>query len=160
MEVARISAGYPGTTTSDRQAERPTARIEAAGQNGPAQGSVSTGTTAALGEILSRYDVTDITPTEFSEMVQELFEAGAITDKELQQLAAVRHDLEVDDMDPDDSLDLMEYYARKIKKVQSRREDTDGPDEQLGPLLGCLDWIEKFALVQSSPDTFGLDAMV
>jgi len=44
--------------------------------------------------------------------------------------------------------------------VQSRREDTDGPDEQLGPLLGCLDWIEKFALVQSSPDTFGLDAMV
>ena len=162
MEIARISAGYPDTTTTDRHADASSAGMDGPLQKGPMQVSISAGTPAALSQILSRYDVTDVTPADFSEMIQKLFEAGAISDKELQQLAAVRHDLEVDGMDPDDSLDLMEYYARKIEKLQSRLEGTDGPPgpgEQLGPLLRRLDWIEKFALVQSSPDAFALDAM-
>ena len=163
MEIARISAGYPDTTTTDRHADASPAGMDGPSRTGPLQVSISAGTPAALSQILSRYDVTDITPGDFSEMIQKLFEAGAISDEELQQLAAVRHDLEVDGMDPDDSLDLIEYYARKIEKLQSRLEGTDGPpgpDEQLGPLLRRLDWIEKFALVQSSSGAFGLDAMV
>ena len=34
-----------------------------------------------------RYDVTDVSPTEFSEMIQKLFDSGTISQKELQQLA-------------------------------------------------------------------------
>ena len=163
MEIARISVGYPDTTTTDRHADASPSGIDGSSRTGPPKVSISAGAPAALSQILSRYDVTDITPGDFSEMVQKLFAAGAISDDELQQLAAVRHDLEVDGMDPDDSLDLMEYYARKIEKLQSRLEGNDGPpgpDEQFGPLLQRLDWIEKFALVQSSPDSFGIDAMV
>lgn len=163
MEIARISAGYPDTTTTDRHAGASSGGMDGPSRTGPPQVSISAGTTAALSQILSRYDVTDITPGDFSEMVQRLFEAGAISDEELQQLAAIRHDLEVDGMDPDDSLDLTDYYARKIEKLQSGLEGSDGPpgpDEHFAPLLQRLDWIEKFALVQSSPDAFGIDAMV
>ena len=65
-------------------------------------------------------------------------------------------------MDPDDSLDLTDYYVQKIEKLRNRLEGTDGPpgpDDQFGPLLQRLEWIEKFALVQSLPDAFGIDAI-
>ena len=114
------------------------------------------------GEILARYDVTDITPREFSEMVQKLYETGTISETELQQLAVIRQDMDLEDLDPDESIDLMEFYVKKIEKAQRQFEDLDGPPQphqQLTPLLRRLDWIEKFALVQSAPDAIGLDAV-
>ena len=114
-----------------------------------------------MAEILSRYDVTDISPTEFSQMIQKLFEAGTLSEKELQQLAAVRLDLDLEGVEADESIDLLEFYARKVKKAQRQLSDSDGPSdrEQLGPLLGRLDWLQKFALIQSAPDAIGLNAL-
>ena len=115
-----------------------------------------------MAEILSRYDVTDISPAEFSKMIQKLFEAGTLSDNELQQLAAIRLDLDIDGIEADESIDLLEFYARKIKKLQNRLSDSDAPaadHQQLSPLLHRLDWLEKFALIQSAPEAIGLNAL-
>jgi hypothetical protein len=117
---------------------------------------------AAVVEILTRYDVTDISPAEFSEMIQKLYEAGAIAEDDVDQLARIRLDLEAAGLEPHDSLDLLEFYVERIQKLQRRLSESEGPGdgtEQLGPLLRRLDWIEKFALIQSAPDSIGLDAV-
>ena len=41
--------------------------------------TVLNGNSAAVRAILAQYDVTDITPNEFSQMTQKLFDAGAIS---------------------------------------------------------------------------------
>ncbi len=159
MQVNGVSSGYPDPTLPGRQAEPG----QASGAPGvEVQLGSSIGPSTVLAEILSKYDVTDITPMEFSAMVQKLYEAGAISENELQQLSAIRHELDAGGVDPDGSLDLLEYYVDKIEKLQRRFDPSEGqpPDaEQLGPLLRRLDWIEKFALVQAAPDTVGFSAV-
>ncbi len=161
MQIPNVSAGYPDPAALSKGGET----VEAAGSRPPKAGeihafSAGAGTTA-MAEILSRYDVTDISPAEFSQMIQKLFEAGTLSEKELQQLAAVRLDLDLEGVEADESIDLLEFYARKVKKAQRQLSDSDDPSdrEQLGPLLGRLDWLQKFALIQSAPDAIGLDAV-
>ncbi|OHB66941.1 MAG: hypothetical protein A2V70_08585 [Planctomycetes bacterium RBG_13_63_9] len=162
MQVSNITANHRDLTGFTKSGQ-PTA--------GPAGGKIETlgsrvgsagRSTEALAEIVSKYDVTEISPSEFTEMIQELYEAGAISEDELQQLTAIRHDLETAAVAPDESIDLLEFYTEQIERVQRRTDDSDGPPgehEQVGPLLRRLDWIEKFALVQSAPETVGLDVM-
>jgi hypothetical protein len=163
MQIRNVLAGHPDTAALAKPSEtgEPTAgQPPRADELHP---SSAAGGAAAMAEILSRYDVTDISPTEFSQMIQKLFEAGALSEKELQQLAAIRLDLDLDGVESDESVDLLEFYARKIKKVQARWDDSDGPAagrQQLGPLLHRLDWLEKFAVIHSAPDAIGLDAVV
>ena len=119
--------------------------------------------TRALREIVGRYDVTDISPNELSEMVQQLFEAGAISETELQQLAAIRLDLDASGLEADDSIDLLEYFAEKIVKLQRRFDEDDGPAAvggQLAATLRRLDWVQKLASIQSGQGLAELDALV
>lgn len=161
MQIHSIFAGHSdpaplgrGTETGQPLGGRPPDAAES-----PA---AAPGAATAVAEILSRYDVVDISPAEFSAMIQKLYDAGAISERELQQLAAVRLDLDGDGVESDESIDLLEFYADKIQKIQRRLSDSDDQpigSQQLGPLLERLDWIEKFALIQSAPDAIGLDAL-
>ncbi|MBN2023215.1 MAG: hypothetical protein JW809_10540 [Pirellulales bacterium] len=113
----------------------------------------------ALREILGKYDVTDITPREFSEMLHELQKTGAVPEGILQELALIRVDLEQDGIDPDESLDLVAYYTDKL--AARRKGDALGSilqqDEPSSSVLAeRLEWMEKFALVHADPDV-GLD---
>jgi len=162
MQVSNISTGYSDMAALGKRSEAQEAaaahRPPSALRNSPA-GEIA----SVLGEILSHYDVTDISPTEFSEMIQELYESGAITDAELQELAAIRHDLDAADVDPDESIDLLEFYAEKIEDIQRRLSDADQASpgrQELAPVLRRLDWVEKLALIQSAPDAVGLDTIV
>ena len=163
MQINHVSAGYSDPATLGKSADSAeaagTLKIAVAESNVP----TADARTAALREILAKYDVTDISPDEFSEMIQKLYESGAISESELQQLAAIRLDLAAEDLDPDSSIDMLEFYAEKVLKLQRRYDDGDGPptqDRQLGPVLRRLDWIEKFALVQSNPEGIGLDTVI
>ncbi len=162
MQINGVPAGYPDPTALEARGQT----SEPFGGGGSRAVEVQLGSAvgprAALAEILSKFDVTDISPTEFSEMIQKLYEAGAIAETELQQLTAIRHDLDTDGVEADESIDLLEYFVEKIEKLQRRLGDLEGPPaehQQLGPLLRRLDWIEKFALIQSAPDAAGLDAV-
>ncbi len=121
------------------------------------------GRAEALGDILSQYDVSDISPGEFSEMIQKLFNAGVLSDGELQQLAVVLLDLDLAGMDADESVDLLDFYSKKIDKIQRQidlSDDGQPGENQLTPLLRRLDWIEKFSMIQANPDSIGLNALV
>ena len=164
MQISNVSAGYTDSPALGRQGET----IERLGTR-PADAArlkttaSSPGQTSALGEILARYDVTDISPTEFSEMIQKLYEAGSLSEAELQQLAVIRLDLEAAGVEPDESIDLLDFYTRAIKKLQRRTDQPETPMKearQFTAMLRRLDWMEKFALIQSAPDAVGLDAVV
>lgn len=162
MQIRSASAGHsdPAALAKPGETIEPggSPRAKAGQQITPS----ATGAATAMAEILSRYDVMDISPEEFSQMVQKLFESGTISEQEMQQLAAIRLDLDLDGLKPDESTDLLEFYARRIKKAQGRLSDSDGEaagGKQLAPLLSRLDWLEKFALIQSAPEAIGLDAV-
>jgi hypothetical protein len=166
MQISNVLAGHPDPAALAKRGEG----VEAAAGRPPKAGNPRVGTlpapsaaatTTAMAEILSHYDVKDISPAKFSEMIQKLFEAGTLSENDLQQLAAIRLDLDLDGVGTDESIDLLEFYSQKIKTVQQRLSDADTPaaGQQLGPLLKRLDWLEKFALIQSAPDAVGLDAV-
>jgi len=162
MQISNVVAGHSDPATLAKQAET----VGAVGGRPPKTAEIhaasATARTTAMAEILSRYDVTDISPAEFSKMIQRLFEAGTLSEQEVQQLAAIRMDLDVEGVKADESIDLLDFYAQKIQKLQRRLSDADTPgagNQQLAPLLHRLDWLEKFALIQSTPDSIGLDAV-
>jgi hypothetical protein len=113
----------------------------------------------AMNDILKRYDVTDISPEDFSKMLAKLHDAGAITDDEFKELSTIRTDLESRGVPSDQSVNLVQLYGDQLKKAQ--REMGDKPDpallEKLAPAMHKLDWLQKFALIHSNPDAAGID---
>lgn len=161
MQVSHVTAGYSDPATLGRFGEA----VEAADKSSAnrAAGASSQAAGSALNTILSRYDVTEISPAQFTEMIQKLYESGTISESELQQLTTIRHDLDTDGVEPDESVNLLEYYARKIEKSQQQSADSDAGaagNQRLSPLLRRLDWVQKFAVIQSQPDAAGLDMTV
>lgn len=117
--------------------------------------------TEALGDLLSQYDVTDITPRELSEMLQKMHKNGLITEEELQDFSLIRVDLERDQIGPDDSVDLVDYYTKKLATLSQQLDASETADGQPSAdvVQRRLAWLEKIALIQASPDQIGLDAV-
>ena len=114
----------------------------------------------ATAEILRQYDVTNITPEAFTQMIQKLYKAGALSEKDYQELLAVRTDLQNAGVEPDESVNLLEHYSDKVSKAQKSMGTTldDASKQQsLGPDMHRLDWLQKFAMIQANPDAVGLD---
>ena len=123
--------------------------------------SGSTASNAALQSILSQYDVTNISPNEFSQMLQKLAAAGAVSPQELQQLSGVRGDLTAAGVEPDEATNLLDFYSKKIQNTQQHTDDADAAtqQQQLSPLLGRLGWLEKINSLKTQPDGAGLSAL-
>ena len=122
--------------------------------------------TAALREIVARYDVTNISPREFSSMIGELHEAGALTDQQFQELSQIRADLDLQEVDSDEPLDLVDFYLDKLRDLLDRPDESANSDGSAAvgpgsPVVSAqqrLQWLEKFVAIQSSADTAGVDA--
>ena len=162
MQISNVLAGYsdpaaPGKRTEPAEGSGRPMLADLAAQAHP--GSAPS---AALRTILSSYDVADITPRDFSEMLQKLYELGAISDEEFKSLALVRLDLEQDDVDPDQEINLVDYYAAKLGRGQLFGEHLDPKasstsESSEGAVRRRLDWMRKLALIQSAPEEIGLD---
>jgi hypothetical protein len=111
----------------------------------------------ASAEILRQYDITNITPTAFSQMIQKLYQAGAISEKDYQELSAVRGDLDKAGIEPDETVDLPEFYSDKVSKEQKTADASN--QQSLASDKRRLDWMQKFAVIQSNPEALGLDVM-
>ncbi|MHC4181290.1 MAG: hypothetical protein ACYSWU_27655 [Planctomycetota bacterium] len=117
-------------------------------------------TVAAFRQILVDYDVTDISPSEFSRMIQRLQSIGALPEETLHELAQIRLDLDLAQADPHDRTNLVEFYLDKIRDLRLAPDDTeDAPPgaDSLVAAMRRLDWMEKFATIQSSADQIGID---
>jgi len=114
-----------------------------------------------LADIVGHYDVTDITPAEFSELIHKLSEAGVLADSDLETLAAVRVELEAEGVDADESVDLLEFYSDRLERLRRDLQTERGSlalKKQFGDVLRRLQWLQKLAVIHSDPSSLGLDA--
>jgi len=125
MRINGVLSGYSDAAASGRRGESPESGLASVGVLADGATVADNRDTAAMVNVLSRYDVTDITPVEFSEMLQQLYDQGAITEQEYQQLAAVRIDLDNEGIGEDESVDLVDFYARMIQRQEHFQELDD-----------------------------------
>ena len=154
MQIQSVLSGYTDPTT-----KRQTELIDAVtgrmvGEGGKSEASASLSVTDTARDILDNYDVTEITPSQFTEMIQRLFDAGAITQQEFEQLATIRLDMDSAGIDPNESVDLLQFYRDKVDQAQRQNSAAEGVP---AALIQRLDWIEKFAMIQGDSDSLGID---
>jgi len=131
----------------------------------PAATAASTGITSVLREIAAEYDVTDISPRDFSEMIGKLYEAGALSDQQHQDLSQIRADLDIAGVDPDETLNLVEFYVDKLRELCGSLDEAEvgGASVSARALPEAISaqrrlaWLEKLAAIQAEPDSAGLD---
>jgi hypothetical protein len=126
-------------------------------------GSLPTRSQEALRDILSRYDVTAISPRGYSQLLQELHEAGALSDADHEVLALVRLELDQQGIGAEDQVDLVDLLRQKLRsqerelKRQADKGNPLDPSKSLEATQRQIDWIQKFALIHRSSDYHGLD---
>ena len=163
MQIRNILAGQSEAALLGKRSEQ---AEPGSGRSLAAQGALPAagrGLSTAAAAVLAEYDVTDITPSQFSEMLQRLHEAGALTREEFHELTAARLDLEASGVKPDDRIDLVEFYRQRVSRFERRLADAESPQsarQELQTTRRRLDWIEKFAVVQADPDAAGLNELV
>jgi len=128
------------------------------------QSPVSEPVAQALRKIAARYDVTQITPRQFARMLEELQTTQALSETDLQQLGQVLFDLSEEGIDLDETVDLVQFYTKKLDKLQDSLEAMGGTEEafrQIAPTLAGLqkrlDWISRLALLHSAPEIAGVN---
>ena len=170
MEIAGILTAGKFLSSALSQLGKPSQPQETApGQplETPATSAGPAGASPVLRQIVAEYDVTDISPREFSEMIHKLHEAGALSDQELQELSQIRVDLDLQGVDPDETLNLVDLYLNKLSELYGSLDDPAGSGgspsagqlPQAVSLERRLAWLEKFAAIQAGPDRAGLDAL-
>ena len=90
-------------------------------------------------------------------MVQKLRQAGVIKESDYQDLAAIRQDLDHEGIAPDQRVNLVDMYAKKLKSVD---DDAGRLTNELGAsgyqsleagLRRRVDWLQKLSAVHASP---------
>jgi len=109
-------------------------------------------------EILKSYDVTHITPRQFSEMLQKLRESGVISEEEYLDLTQIRRDLTEAGIEADEPVDLLDFYQKLMRKLQlmlslASTESIDGIQQTLQRAEKHLEWLEKVSTQQLEPGT-------
>jgi len=160
MKIANIIAGLTDSKAASKRAET----IELAPGN-PSQAQwpdrLNPATAAALHETLAGFDVMSITPEEFSVLLQRLYKAGVIGHEDYRLLAAIRADLHADGIRPDERINLLEFYTRKLRRLQDRIDQLDPAEQQqLAAITRRVDWIQKLAVMRHWPQGFGLAVVV
>jgi hypothetical protein len=113
-------------------------------------------------EILARYDVKSISPSDLGELAQSLHDAGEISDADLRDLNQLRSELEKDGIDPNQEIDLSAILEKKLAQSTSARDllrsqtpaadpaDIAAAEKSVGEKTRQAEWIRKFALVQQA----------
>jgi hypothetical protein len=167
MQISSLFSGYSDPTSLtkilDPSTSTDTKKVEKTGEP-----SATTQVSAEVVQgIVSRYDLTNITPQQFSEMLQSLREAGALTDQQFQDLSMIRMDLDAQGVTSDESVNLLDLYRDRLEQLQKQFDDAqDGlaqgspQPESLESVTRWLTWLEKIATLQSSPELMGVNAVV
>jgi len=166
MQINSVLAGRTDTMASGKRSDP----IQAAGTTALEAVSQRAGTTekaaSATAQIMADYDLNDLSPKKFSEMLQRLHDAGALGDQEFRQLTQVRLDMDNAGLDSDTEIDVLAFCAQQSQQLQAQLAalGSDATSTQRAALkqsmsdLGKrIDWLQKLDLVHDSPDTVSLD---
>jgi hypothetical protein len=156
MQVNTLSSRYVGLPAV-RQGNDGTEPVQSQPAETAAAEPNSSATSSAFRQILSQYDISSITPRQFSEMLQKLHQSGTISDKQYQDLSQIRSDLDTSGVQPDDDVDLVKFYSQKLNTAQALATQTKtgasaaGQPQALGTMQQRLDWLRKVSTIQSDP---------
>ena len=126
-----------------------------------AQSSLPTATAAMRG-ILSKYDITDITPSDFSNLIQQLSAKGTISPKDAQELSSINVDLANAGISPDQSVNLLDFYEQQIANAQAGAAQSPAAgaaQANLTQLVGRMKWLAKFAAASQQDGQSGVNAV-
>ncbi len=143
----------------------PPAAAPAAPSAGPAA-AAAVKSTDAMREILAQYDVADISPRAFSEMLQKLRQAGLLAEKDFQELSLIRLDLDREGTGPDERVNLLDLCRRQLERLRDdlgdlrkRTAAVPGDASLEAPLRRRLEWLQKFAAIHGNPAAAGVNAL-
>jgi hypothetical protein len=134
-----VGFGGDGTAVVDRPAV----------VHSPALAGPGGATDAALRKIAAQYDVTSISPAEFSELIDRLQTAGAITEGEFHDLVGIRLELDKQGVPPDETLDLVELLRTRLKRLTHEgAANPAGNGDAADVARRQLEWAQKLALIR------------
>ena len=125
--------------------------------------SAGTPPSDAMRQILAEYDVANISPRAFSEMLQKLRQAGALSEKDFQELSSIRLDLDNEGVEPDQRINLVELYAKKLSNIREQRDANPAAaaarQAAQTSLQRQLEWLQKSAQVRAGTSPAGFDTL-
>ncbi len=151
MNISSLIPSLPGIGNSTASTASTTAANSAASAAAAADGSTQPCSSAAMRDVLRHYDMTDISPNEFSQMVQKLYNSGAISQKDLQSLSGVRADLDSSGVPPDTSINLVDFYQNRLQQATAQNNGKPANTAQTQAIVGKLSWVEKFSAIHDQP---------
>ncbi len=159
-----IVPNVPGALTglASRLRRNAISNIKAAGNAAATAQSLAPTATAAMREVLSQYNMANITPNDFSNLVQQMSEKAAISPKDVQELSSIRGDLDNAGIGPDESVNLLQFYRQQIAKAQGAAAQSSSPvvaKATIDALVGRLNWLQKFAAVRQQGGQSGVNTV-
>lgn len=103
-------------------------------------------------DILSSYSLDHISPAEFTEMVQRLQDAKAITPADAKELGQIRQALDAAGMNPDEPIDLADFLKQQLAS-------SGKPAQELTTVQRQLAWVQTLTKAQSEAGYERLDAL-
>ncbi|HEX4148517.1 MAG TPA: hypothetical protein VHY20_06000, partial [Pirellulales bacterium] len=111
MDVSSISSSVMSLVSPSSSSDTSTAAP--ATQSALDGGSAAGGSSSAFRQIVSQFDIHDISPREFSSLVQQLASQGAISQSDQKELNQMRVELDLSGAQPDEPLDLEQFFQKK-----------------------------------------------
>ena len=97
-------------------------------------------------QILSSYDMTNISPNDFSKAVQQLSQKGALSPQDVQQLSSIRANLDSAGLNPDEPVNLLAFYQQQLAKAQTAAAQSSNPaaaQATIAAMNGRLNWLQS-----------------
>ncbi len=159
MQISGLSGSYADSGTVARRSELLAAATGKSTEKASSLANSTEGTTDQLVAVVSQYDITDISPRDFSEMLRELRDSGAITESEYGELAQIRLDMDAEGLDSDESLNLLDFYETAVNRAR-QDEDSEETSVNFEAMERRLDWLQKVAILEETPDAAGINTLV
>jgi len=164
MQISNVLNGYADATSGGRRSDSTERSTGRAAETQSSRGLSGT-PTEAMRQVMADYDLTQITPQQYSEMLDRLRKGNAITEEEYAQLSQVRTELDSGGIGADEKVDLLSFYHQRTQRLSKQVEETtdtasrSGLAQSLRDTQHRLDWLEKLEMVHAQPDSIGLDAV-
>lgn len=163
MQIGSVLSRFSDPATFERRKDTVDGFLEKT-LGVPASSPGGEAAVTVIREILQDYDVTDISPRGFSEMLQRLHQAGGLTSEQFQELSVIRLDLDTEGVAPEEPINLIDYYSRRLEKlerdIQGGNAASQSPGEPgVESVRQWVAWLEKFAMAGAMPEDLGWTAV-
>jgi hypothetical protein len=169
MQISSLQTGAGDPATLGKKTPSlPISGAAASKTTAPAGAAKNSTNNAALTNILSQYDITNISPTEFSAMLRKLHDSGAVSTQEMSNLTQIRGDLDRAGVASNETVNLPEFYQKQLQQLQQSRQAITGTNQaavaqrsaigqQIAAVQTRYDWVQKVAAMHDSSGSEGVD---